>query len=80
MQPDFSSVRDHITTRFAAGERTDTAISGIRTDLISREYNGVHYDGIGERYTLIGVDGKTRKDIYMDKPPRAEISMNGLSV
>ncbi len=80
VQPDFASVTDHITERFASGNRTDTAIANIRTDLASKEYNWVHYDGIWERYTLIGADGRTRKDIYMDKPPRAEIRLSGLSI
>ncbi|MBX9809759.1 hypothetical protein K2X92_05205 [Candidatus Gracilibacteria bacterium] len=80
VQPDFSSVTDHIVERFAPGDRTNTAIANIRSGLMSKEFNGVHYDGIGDRYTLIGADGKTRKDIYMDKPPRAEIGMNGLSI
>jgi hypothetical protein len=80
VQPDFASVTDHITERFASGNRTDTAIANIRTDLASKEYNWVHYDGIGERYTLIGADGRTRKDIYLDKPPRAEIRLSGLSI
>jgi hypothetical protein len=80
VKPDFWSVTDHISERFASGDRANTAIASIRSGLMNKEFNGVHYDGIGEKYTLIGADGKTRKDIYMDKPPRAEIRLGGLSI
>lgn len=52
----------------------------MRQGLESGQYSSIHYDGIGDRYTLISADGKTEKSISMDKPPRAEIRLGKLSI
>ena len=80
MEPDFQKYSEHIATRFAPGDRTDAVTYQIRTGLGSGEYQSLHYDGKGEQYTLIGADGKTRKDITLDRPPRAEIRMSTLHI
>ena len=80
MEPDFQKYSEHIATRFAPGDRTDAVTYQIRTGLGSGEYRSLHYDGKGEQYTLIGADGKTRKDITLDRPPRAEIRMSTLHI
>lgn len=80
IEPDFEKYSEHIATRFAPGDRTDAVTYQIRAGLGSGEYQSLHYDGKGEQYTLIGADGKTRKDITLDRPPRAEIRMSTLHI
>lgn len=80
MEPEFQKYSEHIATRFTPGDRTDAVTYQIRAGLGSGEYQSLHYDGNGEQYTLIGADGKTRKDITLDRPPRTEIRMNTLHI
>ncbi len=80
VQWDFQQYSEQIDSRFAPGDRRDAATYAVRDGLNTWEYKSLHYDGLGEQYTLIGTDGITRKDIIMDKPPRAEIRMSTLHI